>query len=696
MVIFCCFGKNKQSLTAESHRGKPEAVELAEGGETQLHGSGHENATHSIPFLSKLPSKVSPLCHPDALLQLLSVLTSLDGGWWDQVDRALGATAQHLSAAHACVFLISGDSSYASPLALVGPPAPPLCIGSPLPLVTGTGMGTTAAAATCHSSSAAAVTSPPSGDAAAQAAGAGPSAVGVAAAAAAAAAAGSTAGAPSCAAAMLLAEQDNGRLLRYLDVEEPGKSRGGSVRGRGKQVRLPTSVPQEWRYLSLGKEPAEQMAASADAEVAATGASRGQHRGGCYRHFAAVAIPAGNQSLGALSLGAEGPGRPASWTPEVLHCTAAMLSSTLRVPQVDLACRALSELSSAATIHQLVRTLLGAASELVVTVTRIETHARVAFLQPDLGAAAVFQSAATDALGPSVRRRLSEVLLVDMAAPALSGGGGGGGGSLLGVLGGLLLGGTGASRTTACSATPVPVRSSLGGTEAATSRTTSIAAAGVHVDAHRDSFGRGAHQPTSEEVSVCRGHSLPLKHTLLSEALAQGTGLCISDCNAYVQDSKVYPRDLAVSRGAAPAQSLALATSCHGGRPLLALYATYHSILPQALLQTVVQELGQLLRALTASVAAKVEGALSAEWGYLRHQLLESMRNRSLRRNSGSESTQTQVMAATQITPGADAAGDAAAGHIPHCDSSIGRAASTGAAAAATAAACGDNGGGAL
>lgn len=35
---------------------------------------------------------------------------------------------------------------------------------------------------------------------------------------------------------------------------------------------------------------------------------------------------------------------------------------------------------------------------------------------------------------------------------------------------------------------------------------------------------------------MCRGHSLPLKHTLLAEALAQGTGgLCIADCNAYVQ-----------------------------------------------------------------------------------------------------------------------------------------------------------------
>ena len=34
---------------------------------------------------------------------------------------------------------------------------------------------------------------------------------------------------------------------------------------------------------------------------------------------------------------------------------------------------------------------------------------------------------------------------------------------------------------------------------------------------------------------MCRGLSLPLKHTLLVEAMAQAAGLCIADCNAYVQ-----------------------------------------------------------------------------------------------------------------------------------------------------------------
>ncbi|GLC66945.1 hypothetical protein PLESTF_000494700 [Pleodorina starrii] len=500
------------------------------------------------------------------------------------------------------IFLISSDSSYASPLALLGPPAPPLCIGTPMPLGPAPGH-TLAQGQVTHAPAAPAATS--SAALGVTRAEMGPGARGTTAAA--------VVGAPSCAAAALLAQQPErgGRLLMFADSTDSGEASGG---GGG----LPPSAPPEWRHLAAAERPGSE---GTTAKVAAAAEPSGESRqggggggGGSCQHFAAVAIPAGEYPLGVLSLGAEGPCRPACWTPEALHCTAAMLSAPLRLPQVDLACRALADLSSATTVHQLVRILLGAAEQLVGAVTRIETQARVAFLQQDVEAAAVFQSAATDTLGPVARRRLSEVLLVDTSAAAAAAGGGGGGGG--------------------------PLRRSLGGTEVAGGagavRSPSVGAAaaagtcsGLSVETHRDSFARSAHP---EELPVCRGHSLPLKHTLLSEALeAQGTGLCIADCNAYVQDSKVYPRDLAVSRGSAPAQSLALATSCHCGKPRLALYATYHSILPQALLQTVVQELGQMLRALTPCVAAKVEGALAAEWGHLRHQLMESMRNRSLR-----------------------------------------------------------------
>ncbi|KAG2486383.1 hypothetical protein HYH03_014963 [Edaphochlamys debaryana] len=593
----------------------------------------------------------------EALLTLLTVLTSLDGGWWEQIERAAIATAQHLTANHACIFLISGDNGFASPLALAGPAAPPLCVGVPMlmsaPGPSATGMApagpASAAAANPAGTLAPAASAPVPGSPPSAGPGPGLPALG-----------------PSCAAAALIAEQlhkDPGRLLCFLDSPAPASASAKEVKegreGKGGPL-LPPASPPEWRHLA--------------------------YRAG-QRHFAAVGIPAGSHTVGVLALGAEGACRPPCWRPESLHAVAALLSAPLRTPQVDLASRALGELSGAGTIHALVRVVLGAAAELVLSVTHVETQARVAFLPSDVEAAAVFQSAATDLLGPAVRRRLSEVLLVDTSAV---GGGGGGGGQ-----------GGGGARGAASGA---PTRRSLGGNEGlVASRVPSAAAA--FVDGARDSFAergslyaRGGHG--GDELSVCRGHSLPLKHTLLSEALSHASGLCISDCNAYVQDSKVYPRDLAVSRGAAPAQSLALASGSHEGRPLLALYATYHSVLPQGLLQAVVQELGQLLKALTPTVAAKLAGPLAAEWGYLKHQLMESMRNRSLRSLVGSNA-QSQVIdptaaaAAVDSAPGAAASGirTGASGGLAAADSPA-NAASAVASASAAAAGVNTTGGG--
>ncbi|KAG2424090.1 hypothetical protein HXX76_014766 [Chlamydomonas incerta] len=598
----------------------------------------------------------------EALLSLLPVLTSLDGGWWDQIERAVVATAQHLSATHACVFFISGDSTYASPVAMAGPPAPPLAIGLPLSLATGgnsgpggggsgrlaVGGGGGAPASASVSASVPVLAKAVSNGVAPAGAGAG----------------------PSCAAAALVAQQlekEPGRLLIFADATPAASTStsgvsgvlaaalsvaGGKAGGGGGGCRLPASSPPEWQAL------------------AAAPAGPGPGAGGC-RHFAAVAIPSGHLPIGVLSMGAEGPGRPAAWTPEALHSVAALLSAPVRVPQVDLACRALAEIANATTVHQLVRILLGAAAELIQTVTRIETQTRVAFVHQDVEAAAVFQSAATDTIGPAVRRRLSEVLLVDQTAQT----GVGGARSLVAAGRRSLNGGDGTATTATATAVQPPSRSpSL------------VANATVAVEGARDSFAdrpslfaRGG--ANGEQVAVCRGLSLPLKHTLLVEALAQAAGLCIADCNAYVQDSKVYPRDLALTRGASPPQSLALATAQHEGKPLIALYATYGSILPQALLQTVVQELGQLLRALTVSIAAKVTGPLAVEWGYLKHQLSDSVRNRSLRSLNSLVSTSAVAAAASAAANGTGAAG---AGDSP--------AAAPGAAAAAGTAGTADHG----
>ncbi|GFR44782.1 hypothetical protein Agub_g6114, partial [Astrephomene gubernaculifera] len=408
----------------------------------------------------------------EPLLQLLPVLTSLEGGWWDQLERAVAAAAQHLAATHACIFLISGDATYAAPLALIGPPAPPLSVGVPLPLPPlPSGPATSSPGATAATAAAAAGRNTPGpGANSGHCSGGGGGAVGASSSLASCSstgelgAAGAAAGVlpgrgekgagtgvllppPSCAAAALLAQQPHpdhpSRLLLLTDLPPSSSGLFSHLHHHHHQ----SHQQQQQHHHPQHQQGAPCNGIDSHASSAAGGAGGGggggrrwsqgggggggaaallppewSHlaaaRGGGCSHFAAVAIPWGHVPLGVLSLGAEGPRRPPCWTPESLHCVAALLSAPLRTPQVDLACRALSELSAAVTVHQVVRVLLGAAEQLVGAVSRIDTQARVAFLLPDLDSAAVFRSAATDVVGPALRRRLSEVLLVDTTAAA--------------------------------------------------------------------------------------------------------------------------------------------------------------------------------------------------------------------------------------------------------------------------------------
>ncbi|PNW73337.1 hypothetical protein CHLRE_14g628237v5 [Chlamydomonas reinhardtii] len=74
-------------------------------------------------------------------------------------------------------------------------------------------------------------------------------------------------------------------------------------------------------------------------------------------------------------------------------------------------------------------------------------------------------------------------------------------------------------------------------------------------------FSNCADAASAAGTSTCKGHTLALAGTLLSEALSKGAaGLCVDDCAAHVQDTKSYPRDLVLSRHAPMPLALALAT----------------------------------------------------------------------------------------------------------------------------------------
>ncbi|KAG2424093.1 hypothetical protein HXX76_014768 [Chlamydomonas incerta] len=330
------------------------------------------------------------------------------------------------------------------------------------------------------------------------------------------------------------------------------------------------------------------------------------------------------------------------------------LSPLLRPPQLPLARRCLAELAAAVTISELVRRLAVAAAELLGGTeggVRVALAPRVALLREDGSAAVLFSvgdgglgggGTATATGGTSVcRRRSTEVVMVEAAGggqvPAAAGPGLGPG--IAGGLASTLPSGVGNRSPDAYFMSGA---GSQGGPGTGTGRA-------PHHHAHAPSLGAagaaaagGGGPPSVAGPGAaalsggCRGQSLSLVGTLLAEALARGpgSGLCIADCNAYVQDSKAFPRDLmllsaagggSVASAGPPPQSLALATGCRAdGRPLLALYATYGSNLPQALLQTVVQELGQLLRAVTPAAAAALApgGAMADEWRYLHDELL--------------------------------------------------------------------------
>ncbi len=62
-------------------------------------GAGAGRAGSAEQLSSSVPVG-GPVGPQEALLRLLPVLTSIDGGWWESLERCAVAIAQHLSAAH--------------------------------------------------------------------------------------------------------------------------------------------------------------------------------------------------------------------------------------------------------------------------------------------------------------------------------------------------------------------------------------------------------------------------------------------------------------------------------------------------------------------------------------------------------------------------------------------------------------------
>ncbi|EFJ45099.1 hypothetical protein VOLCADRAFT_94591 [Volvox carteri f. nagariensis] len=307
--------------------------------------------------------------------------------------------------------------------------------------------------------------------------------------------------------------------------------------------------------------------------------------------FAAVALMnADAEVVGVLSLAAKGPVRPPGWTPEALHSAVGLMSPHIRRAQAVLASPALSQLHAAATFSDLVNAAAEAAVDVAAAVAYVRGQSRVAFIGEELGAAAIFQQDkqegdAAAAQLPLLKARRSSCEFVTLRC--------GGGSAVRKSVASLAA----YSRLSMDVASGVADRTFTATT--GTERTMTAAT---------DQLKRESWTPQQTVVtlpsftfpsskSACKGHTLTLGKTLLSEALSkQVAGLCIDDCQTYTVSMKAYPRDLVLSRGAVMPLSLALATISGESRPRMALYVTYGTSLPRPLLQAVVQELQQLLQ----------------------------------------------------------------------------------------------------
>ncbi|GIL58009.1 hypothetical protein Vafri_13205 [Volvox africanus] len=363
------------------------------------------------------------------------------------------------------------------------------------------------------------------------------------------------------------------------------------------------------------------------------------------RQFAAVAMVAAGVPVGVMSVASKSSSRPTCWSPEALTGVALLMAGHVRGSgeyhggSLLAVADSLSALAAATTLSQVVAAVGEAAVEVSNAVARVQGQARVAFLQPDASAAAIFLQPPLGGEAPST--------VTGVASPLVSRG-----------------------RRTSCEyimSSPPPSSPSVGGTKrhgkirasldtflGRTSTLSSIyanpqVATAGHVTAvvaenrmnsssftdiqsmNRVTKSRLTFPMASDKGVSCKGHTLPLSGTLLADALSkEATGLCVSDCASYVQDKRAFPRDAVLSRDGVMPLSLALATLSPDGKPLVALYVTYSFSLPQPLLQAVVEGLQQLLQAMVPIIKCKLEGALLLEWDYLRAELEETVRRKGV------------------------------------------------------------------
>ncbi|GLC77167.1 hypothetical protein PLESTF_001893600 [Pleodorina starrii] len=525
-----------------------------------------------------------PMQRNDDLIRLIHHLTVLEGGWWSWLSEACQATCDLLHADHACIAVLSTVDFWAATAACAG-------------------LGAAAAAGRAYSSDPRFNGSAP--------------------------------------AAMLRLQQECPSQVLLFRSAGAAQSASASVPAAD-PIPAPPAGAGAAGLSSRGSDstpaaspcPSQEPLRGPDPDLPGDWQLLAEEHG--LTQFAAVALVNADMDIvGVLSLASKGPCRPSGWTPEALHSAVGLMAPHIRRAQAVLASPALSQLHAAATFSDLVNAVAEAAVEAAAAVAYVRGQSRVAFMGENLAAAAIFQQQkqegeSSTAQPPLLKARRSSCEFVPTRRGPCS--------STATASTTRKLTGTTTATMSVAAYPRLSIDVASGIAERTLTVTTDRTTTAGGDNLKRESWTQNQGVATLPSFTfpssrgTCKGHTLTLGKTLLSEALSkQVAGLCIDDCQAYTVSMKAYPRDLVLSRGAVMPLSLALATTAVdcGFSPRMALYVTYGTCLPRPLLQAVVQELQQLLQAMLPILKTRLSGGILLEYEYLTLQLQEAVHRKA-------------------------------------------------------------------
>ncbi|KAJ9529279.1 hypothetical protein QJQ45_007960 [Haematococcus lacustris] len=127
--------------------------------------------------------------------------------------------------------------------------------------------------------------------------------------------------------------------------------------------------------------------------------------------------------------------------------------------------------------------------------------------------------------------------------------------------------------------------------------------------------------PTSL-LSEAQGTCVPLTNTVLGEALKAKQAVWVSDCTAFMQNSRNPHQDVYLATSQEAAGCMVVCPMYHHDRPFMALYLNMSQRYSTQVLETVGQALLETCAVMEPAIWHLLHGELDFEWRYLQTQVL--------------------------------------------------------------------------